>query len=154
DLLLFGLDWVAREAVRLGMSREVAWSMGSLHPATRFARDGDIGGLGGGRRADIVLLDDGLNVGNTWYGGGLVVEHRKIAPVLDEALSRPYRYPERAYRTVHVEATPRLTPDLPKGPAVVNAIGITLPGIVLPHEKVKIEPAGDWAAILKRHDLN
>jgi adenine deaminase len=153
DLLLFGLDWVAREAVRLGMAREQAWSMGSLHPATRFAMDGEIGGLGGGRRADIVLLDDGLNVRNTWYGGELVVEEKKITPVLDAALSRRYRYPERAYRTVHIEGTARLTPEAPSRPVVVNAIGITLPGIVLPHEKLRIEPADDWATILQRHDL-
>lgn len=153
DLLLFGLDWVAREAVRLGMTREQAWSMGSLHPATRYAKDGEIGGLGGGRRADIVLLDDGLKVRNTWYGGELVVEDKKITPILDDALSRRYRYPERAYRTVHLEGTPRLTPELPREPVVANAIGITLPGIVLPHEKVKITPAKDWATLLRRHDL-
>jgi adenine deaminase len=153
DLLLFGLDWVAREAVRLGVKREQAWSMGSLHPATRFAMDGEIGGLGGGRRADLVLLDDDLNVRNTWYGGELVVEDRKITPILDQALSRRYRYPERAYRTVHIEGTLRLTPELPTGPVTVNAIGITLPGIVLPHERVRIEPAADWPTILRRHDL-
>ena len=153
DLLVFGLDWVAREAVRLGMKREQAWSMGSLHPATRFAMDGEIGGLGGGRRADLVLLDDGLTVRNTWYGGELVVEDHKITPILDQALSRRYRYPDRAYRTVHVEGTPRLTPELPTQPVTVNAIGITLPGIVLPHERVRIEPAADWPTILRRHDL-
>ena len=48
--------------------------MGSLHPATRYGMDGEIGGFGGGRRADIVLLDDDLKVRNTWYGGELVVE--------------------------------------------------------------------------------
>src|SRR5581483_2618732 len=153
DLLLFGLDWVAREAVRLGMKREQAWSMGSLHPATRYAMDGEIGGLGGGRRADLVLLDDGLSVRNTWYGGALVVEEKKITAILDQALSSRYRYPERAYRTVHSQGTPRLTPELPTKPVTVNAIGITLPGIVLPHERVKIEPAADWPTVLRRHDL-
>jgi adenine deaminase len=153
DLLLFGLDWVAREAVRLGMTRERAWSMGSLHPATRYGMDGEIGGLGGGRRADLVLLDDSLAVRNTWYGGELVVEDRKITPVLDAALSQRYRYPERAYHTVHIAKAPRLTPPLPDRPVVVNAIGITLPGIVLPHEKVRVEPQRDWATILARHDL-
>src|SRR3954466_7472070 len=58
DLLLFGLDWVVREAVKAGMSPEQAWSMGSLHGATRFNMDSDIGGLGGGRRADLVLMGD------------------------------------------------------------------------------------------------
>ena len=39
--------------------------------------DGEIGGLGGGRRADLVLLDDGLKPQSTWYGGELVVENGK-----------------------------------------------------------------------------
>ncbi len=43
-----------------GIPRERAWSMGSLHPATRYGLDGEIGGFGGGRRADLVLLDDDL----------------------------------------------------------------------------------------------
>ena len=127
DLLMFGLDWVAREAVKAGMTREQAWSMGSLHPATRFGMDGEIGGLGGGRRADIVLLDDNLHVRNTWYGGELVVEDRKITPVLDAALSNRYRYPRQAYETVHISGTPRLTPELPKEKCVANTIRTALP---------------------------
>ncbi|MGY3080983.1 adenine deaminase [Bradyrhizobium sp. LM6.10] len=94
DLLLFGLDWVVREAVKAGMSPEQAWSMGSLHGATRFGVDGDIGGLGGGRRADLVLMDDNLRPQCTWYGGELVVEHRKITPKLDQALSQRYQLSE------------------------------------------------------------
>ena len=65
DLFAFGQDWVVRQAVAARMNRETAWSMGSLHAATRFGMDGEIGGLGGGRRADLVLLDDGLAVRNT-----------------------------------------------------------------------------------------
>ena len=99
DLMTFGLDWVAREAVRLGMTREQAWAMGSLHGATRFGMDGEIGGLGGGRRADIVLLDDDLRVQNTWYGGTLMVEGAKITSALEQTLSDRYRYPDRAYDT-------------------------------------------------------
>jgi adenine deaminase len=34
DLFNFGLDWVVREAVELGIEKPSAWSMGSLHPAT------------------------------------------------------------------------------------------------------------------------
>ena len=58
DLLLFGMDWVTREAVKAGMTKEQAWSMGSLHGATRFGMEGEIGGLGGGRRADLVPEGD------------------------------------------------------------------------------------------------
>ena len=70
--------------------------------------DGEIGGLGGGRRADPVLLDDELKVRNTWYGGELVVEDGAITPVLDAALSRRYQYPKAAYATVKVPHAPRL----------------------------------------------
>src|SRR6478752_1595942 len=100
DLLLFGMDWVTREAVKAGMTPEQAWAMGSLHGATRFGMENDIGGLGGGRRADLVLLTDDLKPVNTWYGGELVVEDRKVTPVLEEALSQRYQYPKAAYVTV------------------------------------------------------
>ncbi|MBR0992169.1 amidohydrolase family protein [Bradyrhizobium japonicum] len=153
DLLLFGLDWVVREAVKAGMSPEQAWSMGSLHGATRFNMDGDIGGLGGGRRADLVLMDDQLRPQCTWYGGELVVENRKITPRLDQALSQRYQYPKAAYATVKLPAAMNLTPELPAKACTVNAIKTSLPGITLVHEKVAIEAARDWPSLFERYGL-
>jgi adenine deaminase len=153
DLFLFGLDWVVREAVKAGMSPEQAWSMGSLHGATRFGMDNDIGGLGGGRRADLVLMDDNLKPQCTWYGGELVVEHGKITPRLDQALSQRYQYPKAAYTTVKLPAQLRLTPALPAKACTVNAIKTALPGITLIHEKIRIEPAKDWSVLFERHGL-
>src|SRR5690349_7620932 len=153
DLLLFGLDWVVREAVKAGMTAEQAWSMGSLHGATRFGMEGEIGGLGGGRRADLVLMDDTLKPQCTWYGGELVVEHGKITPLLDEALSRRYQYPKAAYATVKLPERVKLTPEMPAKPCTVNAIKTALPGITLIHEKVSIEPASDWPTLFERHRL-
>ncbi|MBH5399695.1 amidohydrolase family protein [Bradyrhizobium sp. CNPSo 4010] len=153
DLLLFGLDWVVREAVKAGMSPEQAWSMGSLHGATRFGMEGDIGGVGGGRRADLVLMDDQLKPQCTWYGGELVVEHGKITPRLDQALSQRYQYPKAAYATVKLPQTMKLTPELPAEPCTVNAIKTALPGITLIHDKVAIEPAKDWPSLLARYGL-
>ena len=153
DLMLFGLDWVVREAVKAGMSPEQAWSMGSLHGATRFAMDGEIGGLGGGRRADLVLLDDGLKPQSTWYGGELVVENGKITPRLDQALSQRYQYPKAAYATVKLPAQVKLTPELPTKACTVNAIKTALPGITLIHDKVAIAPASDWPTLFARHGL-
>ncbi|MDA9468941.1 adenine deaminase C-terminal domain-containing protein [Bradyrhizobium sp. CCBAU 53415] len=153
DLLLFGLDWVVREAVKAGMSPEQAWSMGSLHGATRFGMDGDVGGLGGGRRADLVLMDDQLKPQCTWYGGELVVEHGKITPRLDQALSQRYQYPRAAYATVKLPEELRLTPELPVKACTVNAIKTALPGITLIHEKVAIEPAKDWPSLFARYGL-
>ena len=153
DLLLFGLDWVVREAIKAGMSPEKAWSMGSLHGATRFGAEGEIGGLGGGRRADLVLLDDAMKPVNTWYGGELVVEDGKITPLLDRELSTRYRYPEAAYHTVKLPKELKLTPELPTQPVTVNAIRTELPGITLGHEKIRLEPANDWQSHFDRHGL-
>jgi adenine deaminase len=127
--------------------------MGSLHGATRFGVEGEVGGLGGGRRADLVLLDDAMKPVNTWYGGELVVENRKITPVLDAALSSRYRYPEAAYHTVKLPDAIKLVPDLPTGAVTVNAIRTELPGITLGHEKIALEPANDWQAHFERHGL-
>ncbi|XUM21866.1 adenine deaminase [Bradyrhizobium oligotrophicum S58] len=153
DLMLFGLDWVVREAVKAGMSPEQAWSMGSLHGATRFAMDGEIGGLGGGRRADLVLLDDGLKPQSTWYGGELVVDKGRITSRLDQALSQRYQYPKAAYATVKLPAQVKLTPELPTKACTVNAIKTALPGITLIHDKVAIEPANDWETLFSRYGL-
>jgi len=153
DLFLFGLDWVVREAVKAGLSPEQAWSMGSLHGATRFGMENEIGGLGGGRRADLVLMDDGLKPRCTWYSGELVVEDGKITAQLDQALSQRYQYPKSAYATVKLPAQLKLTPELPAKACTVNAIKTALPGITLIHEKVAIEPAGDWTTLFERHGL-
>lgn len=155
DLFMFGLDWVVREAVKHGMSTTTAWSMGSLHPATRYAKDGDIGGLAPARRADLVLLNDDLVPQNTWYGGELVVEGRKITPLLDKALSKRYRYPKAAYETVKLAPKLQLTPELPAGPVTANTIRTALPGIILFHEKVALEaaPGTTWPDLFTKHGL-
>ena len=154
DLLAFGLDWVVREAVRMGLPKPAAWAMGSLHPATRYGLDGEIGGLGGGRRADLVLLDDDLVPRATWYGGECVVEDRRPTPRLEAALARPYRYPAPAYATVRLpDPLPALVPPLPTSACTVNAIRTTLPGIELVHERVALRPGPDWAGTLSAHDL-
>ena len=153
DLLLFGQDWVVREAVKAGMKPEQAWSMGSLHGATRFGHEGEVGGLGGSRRADLVLLTDDLKPVSTWYGGELVVDNSKITPILDEALSSPYRYPAAAYSTVKLPKSLKLTPDLPTERVRAHTIRTELPGITLGHVVVELEPANDWQTHFERHGL-
>ncbi len=153
DLLLFGLDWVVRQAVAAGIPTATAWSFGSLHPATRYAKDGEFGGLAPARRADIVLLNDALEVQNTWFGGELVVERRKITPLLDRALSRPYRYPRAAYQTVKLPARVTLTPALPKKGVTANVIRVVPPGIVTAHDRVALSAAATWSELLNQHEL-
>ncbi|MFM2279011.1 MAG: adenine deaminase [Pseudomonadota bacterium] len=153
DLLAFGMDWVVREAVKAGMTKEQAWSMGSLHGATRFGKEGDVGGMGGGRRADLVLLSDNLEPISTWYGGELMVDQKKITPLLDECLTDLWRYPEAAYHTVKLPKELKLTPELPTTTVVANTIRTELPGIILGHEKITLEPANDWQTHFDRHGL-
>ncbi len=153
DLFLFGMDWVVRQAVAAGLSTSAAWSLGSLHPATRYARDGDFGGLAPARRADVVLLNDALEVQNTWFGGELVVEKKKITPLLDRALSHPYRYPRAAYATVKLPRKVTLTPPLPKESVTANVIRLVPPGIVTAHDRLALAPAVSWAAQFAQHDL-
>ncbi len=154
DLFLFGLDWVVREAVKAGVSPLTAWSMGSLHPATRYGMDGEFGALGHGRRADIVLLDDALKPRSTWYGGVPVVDEGRITPVLEAALSDRYHYPAAAYRTVHFRDDVPLIPALPPGPCTANILRVALPGIITFHDKAPFEPAATWKETLAaRPDL-
>lgn len=154
DLFSFGLDWVVRQAMKAGMSPACAWSMGSLHPATRYAMDGEFGALGHSRRADIVLLNDAHEVQNTWYGGELLVEDRRVTPRLDAILSKPYRYPAEAYNTVQLPSKMTLTPALPGNAVTANLIRTALPGIILFHDHATIDPAdGDWDAQFKKHRL-
>ncbi|MGF1531852.1 MAG: adenine deaminase [Puniceicoccaceae bacterium] len=155
DLFLFGLDWVVREAVRAGFSPSLAWSAGSLHSATRYAMDGEIGGLGGGRRADIVLLNDDLEVQHTWFGGELVVQDRKITPLLDAVLSSEgYRYPSAAYHTVKLPASRTLVPPLPDRPGTLHCLRTELPGIVTIHRKLSLTaPLSAWEPLLENEDL-
>ena len=153
DLFLFGLDWVTRQAVAAGLPPVTAWSLGSLHPATRYGLDGEIGGIAPARRADLVLLNDALEPQCTWYGGELVVKNRKITPLLDQALSNPYRYPKAAYKTIKLGRAKPLTPALPTTPVTANVIRTALPGIILFHEKIRLEPAATWQDHFARHSL-
>ncbi len=155
DLFLFGMDWVVRQAAKAGFTPELAWSAGSLHSATRYAMDNEIGGLGPGRRADLVLLNDNLEVQNTWFGGELVVENKKISSKLDQVLSEErYQYPKSAYKTVKLPTSPKLLPDLPTGPGTLNILRTELPGIITIHNKVELKEAPDsWETLFKEQDV-
>ncbi len=156
DLFLFGMDWVVRQARDAGFTPPLAWSAGSLHPATRYGLDGELGGVAPGRRADLVLLDDDLRPACTWYGGELVVKNRRITPLLDQALAKRYAYPKKAYTTVRLPAAAAsapLVPDLPAKPVTANVIRTALPGILLFHDRLRLEPASSWSEHFSRHHL-
>lgn len=154
DLFKFGLDWVVRQAVVAGVKRETAWSFGSLHPAIRYGMDGEIGGVAPGRRADLVLINDDLEVVNTWYGGQLVVENRRLTSVLDKSLSKRYKYPRAAYRSIKLpRKKPVLVPPLPEGPVVANVISLHGSAILLKHERLSLEAARSWDDLLEKQEL-
>jgi adenine deaminase len=153
DLFVFGLDWCVREAVKMGIDSKTAWSMASLHPATRYHMDHEIGGLGHSRRADIVLLNDRLEVQNTWYGGQLMVEDHKITPMLEEQLENRWRYPQAAYETVKVAQGYQIVPELPGGAVTANVIEVVLPGIVTLHKQIPLEAGKSWDQHFQEHDL-
>ena len=155
DLFLFGMDWVVRQAVKSGMRPELAWSAGSLHGATRYAMDNELGGLGPGRRADLVLLNDELEVQNTWFGGELVVENKSVTAGLDKILTEErYQYPKPAYQTVSLPKNPKLVPELPKGTGRLNCIRTELPGIITLHRTIELtEAINSWESILELNDL-
>lgn len=153
DLFLFGLDWVQREARQFGLAPALAWSLGSLHPATRFALDSEIGSLGLGRRADLALTDDHGNILATWLGGKLVAQHRAPTPLLEQALAQPYRYPPAAYQTVHLPPDPCLVPSPPDQPVIAHLIDIVSPGIETRHGRLPLDGGQSWSEILCQHDL-
>ena len=156
DLFNFGLDWVVRQARDLGINKETAWSMGSLHPATRYNIDRDYGALGHSRRADIIMIDDELNVHNTWLGGKLVVEDKKITADLDKQLtSNRFRYPSKAYNTVHLPSSIQMIPQVPdKNDYTINVIRAQLPGIVTFKDQIQVKDThSDWSEILESNNL-
>ena len=155
DLYNFGLDWVVRQTINCGINPTSSWSMGSLHPATRYKIDQDYGALGGGRRADMVLLNNNFEVQNTWFGGKLVVENKKITKILDKQLeNNRYRYPSKAYKTIKIGKKYKLLPDIPKYVKSINTIKTELPGIITKHKKIKVNSKiNDWFNFIKKNNL-
>jgi len=156
DLFNFGLDWVVRQAAELGLEKTTAWSLGSLHPATRYSVDKDYGALGHSRRADIVMIDDDLNVHNTWCGGELLVENKKITPLLDKQLTNQrYKYPSKAFKTVKLPKKIDFIPTIPdKDNFNINVIKTQLPGIMTFQEVIKVKNRiFSWNDIIIKNNL-
>ena len=102
------------------------------------------------------MLDDNLKVHNTWLGGKLVVENNKITSSLDEQLTNHrYKYPSKAYNTVHIPDNIQMIPEIPKEKEFkINVIRTQLPGIVTFKEQIKInELSIDWSDVLTKHNL-
>lgn len=65
-----GMDFMVRHLHQVvGVDLPTAVRMGSLTPARILGVDLDVGSLEAGKCADVVLLDEGLNVSAAWVGG-------------------------------------------------------------------------------------
>jgi N-acetylglucosamine-6-phosphate deacetylase len=65
-----GMSWMVRYAVReVGLPLEEALNMASTNAARFLGIDREVGRIGRGLRADLVHLDDDLQVQRTWVGG-------------------------------------------------------------------------------------
>ena len=65
-----GMDFMVRHMHRVaGVDLPTAVRMASLTPAKILGLDAEVGSLETGKRADLLLLDGGLNVAGVWVGG-------------------------------------------------------------------------------------
>ena len=102
------------------------------------------------------MLDDKLEIYNTWLGGQLVVENKKITSLLDKQLSENrYIYPKNAYQTVNIPEKINFIPDIPnRKNFIINIIKTELPGIVTFKDSIKIDnKPNSWKEVLSLHDL-
>jgi N-acetylglucosamine-6-phosphate deacetylase len=69
----------------LGLDPAEAWTMASANPAAFLGLEQSHGAIAAGRRADFVVLDDRLEVRQTWIGGQTVFDRGPGAEPPDEA---------------------------------------------------------------------
>ena len=84
------------------------------------------------------------------------VEKKKITSLLDEQLTNHrYKYPSKAYNTVHISDNIQMIPKIPKEKEFkINVIRTQLPGIVTFKEQIPItELTTDWSEVLTKHNL-
>jgi adenine deaminase len=102
------------------------------------------------------MIDDKLKVYNTWLGGKLVVENKKITSILDEQLSKnKYIYPKKAYQTIKLPNKIKLIPSIPnKEKLRINVLKTELQGILTTKETIIIEKRiNNWSEVIEKHNL-
>lgn len=100
DILREGhIDWMVNQAIQLGIAPITAIQMATWNAARHFRLDHEIGGLGTGRRADIILSEN-LNPiipQKVFVGGKLVVENGHLIKA-----PKPAHYPGWLKQTIKV----------------------------------------------------
>ncbi|CAB1127937.1 Adenine deaminase [Candidatus Hydrogenisulfobacillus filiaventi] len=120
------LNHVLRRAVEEGLDPLLAWQMATIQPARYFRVQQDIGALGPGMAADLLLVDDLADPrpALVMTDGRVVAEDGRLTVDLPGPA-----FPEAVRRSVHLAAIPRAEELLPRvdavrdGPALVRVIG-------------------------------
>jgi len=101
DIDKFGLmDYNIREVIKLGVSPVKAIQMGTLNTAEYFGLDRDLGSIGPGKFADLVIVDglESFNVKKVILDGNLVAEDGKLLIKVKE-----FRYPKWAKDSIKIK---------------------------------------------------
>jgi len=71
--------WPIKHGIRnlindVGLSLKDAFRIGSLNPAAAAGLDNELGSLRPGKRADLIVIDEDINLYTTMVGGRIVYE--------------------------------------------------------------------------------
>ena len=117
------LDYIVRRAIEEGIDPVTAIQMVTINVAQCFQLDHDMGSVTPSKCADLVLIDDlsACHVTHVLIDGELVARDG----VLTKPFS-PYTYPEKALRSVHLDAVSAKDFEIPydKEKATVHAIEV------------------------------
>jgi adenine deaminase len=118
-----GMNLLLKKAVALGFDPVKAVQMVTLNVAQYFGLR-DLGGLGPGKIADIVVTDDleDFHCHQVWAGGKLVAQDETLITPMDEVV-----FPDEAVRSVLLK---KISPEVFEIPADTKVAGIRVVEIV------------------------
>ena len=102
DIMQHGhIDSMVRRAIKSGIDPVVAIQMATINPAEYFGIN-DIGAIGPGRRADLLVFSDihNLRIEQVYTSGILVAENSQMSP----EISRPVSIPSKPSMNVKLDA--------------------------------------------------
>ena len=102
DIMQHGhIDSMVRRAIKSGIDPVVAIQMATINPAEYFGIN-DIGAIGPGRRADLLVFSDihNLQIEQVYTSGILVAENSQMSP----EISRPVSIPSKPSMNVKLDA--------------------------------------------------